>query len=89
MSSPSAGSPRHVKIEVGYKKMAGKSKPIDNLFGNLLERAKELNCIFEVEEIIQLPKLDAKEILIKIGEVIPQAMQYPDICNNLGAWTWI
>ena len=61
--------------------MTVKAKPIDDLFGNLLERAKELNCIFEVEEIIQLPGLEAKEMLIKIGEVIPLAMQYPDICR--------
>ena len=61
--------------------MAKKSKSIDNLFGSLLERAKELNCIYEVEEIIQLPDMDIKEILIKIGEVIPSAMQYPDICR--------
>jgi hypothetical protein len=61
--------------------MVEKSKSTDKLFGSLLERAKELNCIYEVEEIIQLPKLDTKEILIKIGEVIPPAMQYPDICR--------
>jgi hypothetical protein len=61
--------------------MAKKSKSIDNLFGSLLERAKELNCIYEVEEIIQLPDLEIKEILIKIGEVIPAAMQFPDICR--------
>ena len=61
--------------------MAKKSKSIDNLFGSLLERAKELNCIYEVEEIIQLPDLEIKEILIKIGEVIPSAMQFPDICR--------
>ncbi len=61
--------------------MVNKPKPTDNLFGSLLERAKELNCIYEVEEIIQLPDLDIKEILIKIGEVIPSAMQFPDICR--------
>ncbi len=61
--------------------MAKKSKSIDKLFGSLLERAKELNCIYEVEKIIQLPDLDIKEILIKIGEVIPSAMQFPDICR--------
>ncbi len=61
--------------------MAKKSKSIDNLFGSLLERAKELNCIYEVEEIIQLPDLEIKEILIKIGKVIPSAMQFPDICR--------
>jgi hypothetical protein len=61
--------------------MAKKSKSIDKLFGSLLERAKELNCIYEVEKIIRLPDLDIKEILIKIGEVIPSAMQFPDICQ--------
>jgi hypothetical protein len=61
--------------------MAKKPRAIDDLFGSLLERTKELNCIYEVEEIIQIPNLSAKDILIKIGEVIPPAMQYTDICR--------
>ncbi len=61
--------------------MAKKSKPIDKLFGNLLERAKELNCIYEVEEILQNTTSDLKSILIKVSEVLPPAMQYPDICR--------
>jgi len=61
--------------------MAKKPRSIDKLFGNLIERAKELTCIYEVEEIIQIPNLDASEMLVKIGEIIPHAMQYSDICR--------
>jgi hypothetical protein len=61
--------------------MAKKPRTLDNLFDSLLERAKELNCIYEVEEIIQIPNLEARDILNKIGEVIPHAMQYSDICR--------
>ena len=42
MSSLSTASLKPVRIEVGYKEMTVKAKPIDDLFGNLLERAKEL-----------------------------------------------
>ena len=62
--------------------MAKKSKSIDKLFGNLLERAKELNCIYEVEEILQDAKLDIKNILIKVAEILPSAMQYSEICRT-------
>ena len=61
--------------------MAKRPRTIDKLLGSLLERAKELNCIYEVEEIIQIPNLNAVDMLIKIGEVIPPAMQFPDICR--------
>jgi hypothetical protein len=61
--------------------MTKKPRRFDKLFGSLLERAKELNCIYEVEEIIQIPNLGAKDILIKIAEIIPHAMQYSDICR--------
>ncbi len=61
--------------------MAKREKPLDKLFGSLLERAKELNCIYEVEEILQIPNLSAKDILIKIADIIPHGMQFSDICR--------
>jgi len=61
--------------------MTKREKPLDKLFGSLLERAKELNCIYEVEEILQIPNLSAKDILIKIADIIPHGMQFSDICR--------
>lgn len=59
--------------------MAKESKQLDQIFGNLIERAKELNCIYEVEEILRQSNLNIESILIKVAETIPPAMQYPDI----------
>ncbi|TFH01052.1 MAG: pyruvate, phosphate dikinase, partial [Calditrichales bacterium] len=60
--------------------MEAKTKHPEKLFGNLIERAKELNCIYEIETILHTPKLDTKDIFIKVSEILPSAMQFPEIC---------
>jgi len=52
----------------------------NNLFDKLKERAKELNCLYEVQELINNNKKTAEEILIGIINAIPPGWQYPDIC---------
>ncbi len=61
--------------------MAKKLKSLDKIFGNLLERAKELNCIYEVEELLQNPDLSLNDVFINVAEKIPTAMQFPEICR--------
>ena len=61
--------------------MAKKLNSFDKLFGNVVERAKELNCIYEVEEILKDPSLDIRKILIQVAEVLPASMKYPQICH--------
>ena len=61
--------------------MAKKLKSLDKIFGNLLERAKELNCIYEVEELLQNPDLSLNDVFINVAEKIPPAMQFPEICR--------
>jgi len=61
--------------------MTKKSKSIDNILGNLLERAKELSCIYELEEILKTPGLNVKDIAAQIVGIVPPAMKYPDICH--------
>ena len=57
--------------------------PADKLIASLQERAKELNCLYEVEQILarlDLPLVDAFQ---QVVEVIPPGWQYPDICRAM------
>ncbi len=55
-------------------------KPIHNLVEELKERAKELNCLYAVQETLVKPGIKTKEAIVRIIEVIPPGWQYPDIC---------
>ena len=55
-------------------------KPLDRLVDELKERAKELNCLYEVQETLAKPGISTSEALNRIINVIPPGWQYPDIC---------
>ncbi len=55
--------------------------PMDILLLSLQERAKELNCIYRVEEILSDFNRPVDEIYPEIIEAIPPGWQYPDICR--------
>jgi pyruvate,water dikinase len=55
-------------------------KPLDRLVEELKERAKELNCLYEVQETLAKPGITTSEALTRIIYVIPPGWQYPDIC---------
>ena len=61
--------------------MAKRSTTSDKLFDSLEERAKELNCLYAVEKILQNTGNSLENILLKIAKVIPSGMQYPEICK--------
>ena len=61
--------------------MNKKKTNLDKLLVSLQERAKELNCLYQVEEILRVPELDIETIMVRILEVIPAGWQYPDICK--------
>lgn len=52
----------------------------DKLLAALQERAKELNCLYEVEEALGSTETDFLEVLEKIVLVIPPGWQYSEIC---------
>lgn len=47
----------------------------------LQERAKELNCLYRVGELLNLQDAPMEEILRGIVEVIPPGWQYPNLCQ--------
>jgi len=61
--------------------MNEQNKPIENLLRDLKERAKELSCLYEVEEILNRSDALPKELFTSIIKAIPPGWQYPDICH--------
>jgi pyruvate,water dikinase len=62
-------------------------KSVSDVLRSLQERAKELNCLYKVEELFSLPRITMPEILKGIVNAIPPGWQYPDACEariNLG-----
>ncbi len=57
------------------------NKSIDQLLLDLRERAKELNCIYEIQQILTNFDLPDEVICKKIIEAIPAGWQYPDVCK--------
>jgi len=66
-----------------------RNKSLDKLFDDLKERAKELNCLYKVQELLSDSKLETEEVFRGILGAIPPGWQYPDVCqakiNYLGA----
>lgn len=56
-------------------------EPIDKLIYDLQERAKELNCLYRVQELLGNTKLSIEEVCQGIVDVIPSGWQYPELCN--------
>ncbi|MBU8932679.1 MAG: PEP/pyruvate-binding domain-containing protein [candidate division Zixibacteria bacterium] len=61
--------------------MSDQKKSVDKLFEALQERAKELNCLYQVEEILREPDASTDEIVKKTVAAIPAGWQYPSLCR--------
>ncbi|MEJ2543297.1 MAG: PEP/pyruvate-binding domain-containing protein [Calditrichaceae bacterium] len=61
--------------------MANKRKTFDKLIDSLEERVKELNCLYEIEEILNQPASSIEEVLNRIVNIIPIGFQYTEICR--------
>ncbi len=51
-----------------------------NLLAALQERAKELNCLYEVDKLLK-SDLSLADVLQGVVEVVPPGWQYPDVCE--------
>lgn len=60
--------------------MSKPEKTIDDIIWGLQERAKELNCLYKIEEVMNKPDADVNEVCKGIVKAIPPGWQYPDIC---------
>ncbi len=53
----------------------------DGLMASLTERAKELNCLYHVEEALRQGDDESDEAYLNVLKAIPPGWQYPDICK--------
>jgi hypothetical protein len=61
--------------------MKNKNKPLYVIVDDLKERAKELNCLYEVQEILQRFDASIEEICNDMIKSITPGWQYPDVCQ--------
>ena len=61
--------------------MDGQQNSIDKLLHDMRERAKELNCLYQVEELLTKTHLPLAEIFTQIIQTIPSGYQFPEICQ--------
>jgi pyruvate, water dikinase len=61
--------------------MSDHIKPADKLVWFLQERAKELNCLYKIEELLNKPDAILDQVCKGIIEAIPPGWQYSDICQ--------
>ncbi len=54
---------------------------VNTLFSTLHERAKELSCLYRIEEILSLYDVPLEEVFRQVVEAIPPGWQYPECCQ--------
>lgn len=61
--------------------MDSTSESVDRILQSLAERAKELNCLYRIDEILDERDLDEASVFQQIVETIPPGWQFPEVCN--------
>lgn len=51
------------------------------MWKQLNERAKELNCLYEIDKITSRFELELHQVLSEIVAIIPQGWRYPEMCK--------
>src|SRR5512137_382372 len=54
---------------------------VNTLFSTLHERAKELSCLYRIEEILSIYDVPLEEVFRQVIEAIPPGWQYPECCQ--------
>jgi len=70
-----------VVADEGSSDMADAENMRDDLVSSLRERAKELNCLYDVEKLLNAPDREPAEVYQSVAEVIAPGLQFPDICE--------
>jgi CRP-like cAMP-binding protein len=53
----------------------------ENMWKQLNERAKELNCLYEIDKITSRFESELEQVLATIVSIIPQGWRYPELCK--------
>ena len=54
---------------------------VSALFSTLHERAKELSCLYRIEEILSIYDVTLEEVFRQVIEAIPPGWQFPECCQ--------
>jgi len=54
---------------------------VTTLFSALNERAKELSCLYRIEEILSLYDIALEDVFRQVIEALPPGWQYPECCQ--------
>ncbi len=54
---------------------------VDKILRALQERAKELNCLYQVDELIKRVDLPLEDLFREIVRILPEGWQYPSVCQ--------
>ncbi len=60
--------------------MTEQDKRVTDTIRSLQERAKELNCLYRIEEITNTEELALEDVFRNVIEAIPAGWQYPEVC---------
>jgi hypothetical protein len=55
-------------------------KPIDRILHDLQERAKELNCLYRVDELLGREDATLDDVLGEVTRAVSAGCQFPDVC---------
>jgi len=61
--------------------MTKPKKSFDKLIVSLEERVRELNCMYEIEEVLSNQEQTTDEAMSQIVNIVPIGWQYPDVCR--------
>ncbi|MHC4786146.1 MAG: hypothetical protein ACYTE6_09260, partial [Planctomycetota bacterium] len=61
--------------------MPGPEGSIENILQSLQERAKELNCLYRVDEILSQRDAPVDDAYQQLIQALPPGWQYPDLCQ--------
>ncbi|MFC1785460.1 hypothetical protein ACFL0J_07540, partial [Candidatus Neomarinimicrobiota bacterium] len=56
------------------------TKSLDNIITDLKERAKELSCLYEIQELLSDINVEVEDICRGMVKAIPGGWQFPEIC---------
>ena len=56
-------------------------KPIQQLMDSLQERAKELNCLYRIDEVLSDSTRPLQEVCQQVVEAMPAGWKYPEVCE--------
>ena len=61
--------------------MSAPDKSVEDILTALQERAKELACLYRVDEIMNRTGVPQDELLHQLIATLPNGWQYPEICG--------